>query len=185
MELLRGEPLSSRLRARGRMSAREAARIARQLASALGAAHEEGITHRDLKPDNVFLVPDPDMVGGERVKVLDFGIAKLAGDTSGGLRTRTGSVIGTPIYMAPEQCRGAGNVDHLADIYALGIMLFEMLCGRPPFAAAGLGELFAQHCSRSRRSRARSSPRSRPRSNSSCSRCWPKTRASARRAPPR
>ena len=146
MEFLDGEPLSERLRRMGRMSGAACARLLYQIAGALGAAHESGITHRDLKPDNIFIVPDPDVTSGERIKVLDFGIAKLAGDMSAGeVQTRTGAIIGTPRYMAPEQCRGAREVDHRADLYALGCIAFEMLCGRPPFLDKGLGELFAAH----------------------------------------
>src|SRR5207248_990205 len=133
MEFLDGQGLAGRIAARGRMPALEALSIARQIAGALSAAHGKSIVHRDLKPDNVFLVRDPEMPSGERIKLLDFGIAKLAGDTGiNAQKTRTGAVMGTPTYMAPEQCRGVG-VDHCADLYALGCILFEMLCGRPPF----------------------------------------------------
>lgn len=146
MEYLQGETLGERIQRHGRLPVSDAIRIVRQAASALSAAHHRGITHRDLKPPNVFLVRDPDVPGGERAKILDFGIAKLAKDnTSAGVRTRTGAIIGTPTYMAPEQCRGATEVDQRADIYALGCILYEMLCGRPPFTAQGLGDLFAQH----------------------------------------
>src|ERR1041384_6523921 len=107
--------------------------IARQIAGALAAAHAMGIVHRDLKPDNVFLVPDPDVPGGERIKLLDFGIAKLAVASSTTQRvTQTGVVVGTPTYMAPEQCRGVA-VDHRADLYALGCVIYEVCCGRPTF----------------------------------------------------
>jgi serine/threonine protein kinase len=143
MEMLDGEPLAARL-ARGRLHPAQAVRLMRQVARALAAAHGRGIIHRDLKPDNIHIVPDPEVTGGERTKILDFGIAKLA-DGHEGVRTRTGAVIGTPIYMSPEQCRGNVAVDHRADLYALGVIFFEMLCGRPPFASTGLGELFAEH----------------------------------------
>src|SRR5689334_4401433 len=101
MELLQGETLRAR-RARGPMPWSAALAITRQIAGALGAAHAKGIVHRDLKPDNIFLVPDPEVPGGERIKLLDFGIAKLAGQAVGQHMTRTGAVIGTPTYMAPE-----------------------------------------------------------------------------------
>ncbi len=146
MELLAGESLARRLGRRGRISVEEMLRLAKQLTGALGAAHAAGIVHRDLKPENIHLVPDPDVVGGERTKILDFGIAKLAGATHPEtLKTKTGSVIGTPTYMAPEQCRGLGDVDHRADIYSLACVLFEMLSGHPPFVSPASGELIAAH----------------------------------------
>ena len=143
MELLDGESLAARLQRERRLPQEDLVHIGRQIAGAVGAAHAKGIVHRDLKPDNVFLVPDADVMGGKRIKVLDFGIAKLAHSGPGAAKTRTGSIIGTPMYMSPEQCRGSGQVDHRTDIYALGCILFEMACGRPPFVAEGLGELLA------------------------------------------
>ena len=146
MELLEGEPLSKRIAARGRMPEVEAAQIARGIASALTAAHARGIVHRDLKPDNVFLVPDPDVPGGERPKVLDFGIAKLAdprGVPTSATQTAAGALMGTPLYMSPEQARAAGEIDMRADLYSLGCMLYEMVVGEPPFMAAGPGEIIA------------------------------------------
>ena len=147
MELLEGESLRDRLDREECIPWTRAVTIAKQVASALGAAHELGVVHRDLKPDNVYLVVDPDVVGGERAKVLDFGIAKLADDTgvANVFRTRTGSLIGTPVYMSPEQCRGAGEVDERTDIYSLGCVLYQMVCGRPPFVGAGHGDLIMMH----------------------------------------
>jgi serine/threonine protein kinase len=142
MELLDGEPLGERLRRRGRLTEVEAENIGRQIAGALRAAHASGIVHRDLKPDNVFLVPDPDG-RSERVKVLDFGVAKLTDVVGGARQTQTGALMGTPLYMAPEQARAAGAIDHRADLYSLGCMLYEMLVGRPPFVAEGAGEIIA------------------------------------------
>jgi serine/threonine-protein kinase len=145
MEFLDGETLAKRRYRVGRMDPRRSLVFARQIAGALAAAHELGIVHRDLKPENIFVVPDPEVHGGERIKLLDFGIAKLQngfGDTS---RTQTGSVLGTPAYMAPEQCRGAGTVDARADLYALGCVTYELLVGRPPFVADGAGDLIAHH----------------------------------------
>jgi serine/threonine-protein kinase len=144
MELLVGESVERRLARLGRLPVPDAVRVARQIATTLAAAHAAGIVHRDIKPDNLFLVRDPEAETGERIKVLDFGIAKLAsvGTTS---RTSTGVVMGTPLYMSPEQCRGAGGVDHRADIYALGCVLFHAVCGRPPFDAEGAGEVIARH----------------------------------------
>lgn len=144
MEYLDGQPLSARMRHGHRFDQARALDIAWQIADGLRAVHECGIVHRDLKPDNLFLVPDPAAVDGERVKILDFGIAKLT-ETQDGVKTRTGAVMGTPIYMSPEQCRGAGEVDHRADLYSLGCILFQMLCGRPPFRGAGAGDVIAAH----------------------------------------
>src|SRR5689334_8160480 len=144
MELLQGETLRAR-RKRGRMPWPTALSVTRQIAGALAAAHAKGIVHRDLKPDNVFLVPDPEVSGGERIKLLDFGIAKLAVDLSSTVTvTQTGAVIGTPTYMAPEQCRGVA-VDHRADLYALGCVIYELCCGRPPFRGEGTGDVLAAH----------------------------------------
>jgi len=147
MELLEGESLAGRMARDRRLAPAVAVRIVQRIASALGAAHARGIVHRDLKPDNVFLVPDPDHPDEERVKILDFGIAKLV-ETAGGRResrTRTGAVLGTPLYMSPEQADGAKSVDFRADIYALGVVAYEMLCGEPPFIAEGYGHILAMH----------------------------------------
>ncbi|MBI5482742.1 MAG: serine/threonine protein kinase [Deltaproteobacteria bacterium] len=145
MEFLEGESLSARLRRERQLPLAVLCAITRGVAIAVGAAHHAGIVHRDLKPDNIFLVPDPEQAFGVRVKVLDFGIAKLAssgpmGPTS---KTRTGAVMGTPMYMSPEQCRGAGQVDHRCDIYSLGCIMYEMACGRTPFVKEGVGEIIA------------------------------------------
>jgi eukaryotic-like serine/threonine-protein kinase len=140
MERLRGEDLETRLR-RGPLALDRAIVFLRQTAGAIGAAHERGIVHRDLKPANLFIVEDPDVVGGERVKVLDFGIAKLTADTGAG---RTQGVFGTPAYMSPEQCASTGAVDARADLYSLGCIFYELGCGRPPFGHGGL-ELIAAH----------------------------------------
>jgi hypothetical protein len=144
MELLEGEPLSEPI-ARGPMDLARVALIADQMCRALEAAHAKGIVHRDLKPQNVQLVTKAD--GSLQVKILDFGVAKILASAEGleAAKTRTGLLMGTPLYMSPEQCRGTGPIDCRADIYALGVMLFEMLAGRPPFVADGLGELFAMH----------------------------------------
>lgn len=144
MEYLEGESLAARVR-RGRSTVTATLMIVRAIARALQAAHQLGIVHRDLKPDNVFLVPDAELPSGERVKLLDFGIAKLASGITETSHTRTGTVMGTPTYMAPEQCRGAGSVDHRADLYALGCIAYQMLCGQPPFVAEGAGEIIARH----------------------------------------
>jgi serine/threonine protein kinase len=135
LELVDGETLSARLRARA-LSVREALIIARQLADALDAAHEKGIVHRDLKPANISLTRD------DVVKVLDFGLAKTSAAASTGdmadaptatvAATRDGAVLGTAPYMSPEQARGK-SVDRRTDIWAFGCVLFEMLTGRAAF----------------------------------------------------
>jgi len=147
MEFLDGESLATRLRRVPRLSVGEALKHARQTASALTAAHAVSIVHRDLKPDNLFVVPDTQNPGQERIKVLDFGIAKLRPEFAPGTaRTGVGALMGTPAYMSPEQCMGkTTEIDHRADIYALGIILHEMLCGQPPFVGQSFGELFLQH----------------------------------------
>ena len=145
MEHLTGESMQARLR-NGRLPAPEAVRLVQQTAMAMAVAHAAGIIHRDLKPDNLFLVRDPVVAGGERIKILDFGIAKLLGDDHGNpARTRSGMIMGTPTYMSPEQCRGAGDIDHRTDIYALGCVLFHLLCGRLPFLARTPGDMIAAH----------------------------------------
>jgi serine/threonine protein kinase len=145
MEYIEGETLKQRIQKRGILPLENAMRIARSVAGAVGAAHAHGIIHRDLKPDNIFLVPDPEMPGGERIKVLDFGLAKLSEDQGATLDTQAGIVLGTPAYMSPEQCDGNGNIDARADQYALGCILYELLCGRPPFASDSPMELFKAH----------------------------------------
>jgi serine/threonine-protein kinase len=147
MEFLEGEGLQARVDRMGRLPADQVLRFSRQAAGALGAAHDAGIIHRDLKPDNIHIVPDREITGGERVKVLDFGIAKLTGTSSGpgSHKTRTGAMMGSPMYMSPEQCRGAGEVDARADIYSLGCVMYHIATGRTPFEAEGVGEIIAKH----------------------------------------
>ena len=144
MEFLEGEPLNDRLKRLGLLPASDALRITRQAAGSLAAAHARGIVHRDLKPDNLFMVRDPEAPGGERPKILDFGIAKLGNDQNR-MRTQTGALMGTPVYMSPEQCRGAGTVDHRSDIYSLGCVLYHLIVGRPPFDMEGMGEIISAH----------------------------------------
>jgi predicted Ser/Thr protein kinase len=145
MELCEGESLTQRIRRERDMPLATVLAIAKHIASTLGAAHAAGIVHRDLKPDNVFVIDDPDIAGGKRIKLLDFGIAKLASADDAPSRTRTGVIMGTPYYMSPEQCRGAGQVDHRTDLYALGCILFEMVCGRIPFRGEGTGDIIGAH----------------------------------------
>ncbi len=147
MEFLEGESLAARLDRVRPLPVDQGVEIALQTASALAAAHSKGIVHRDLKPDNLFLVPDEMVGNGERVKVLDFGIAKLRDDMRGSsMKTRTGAIMGTAAYMSPEQCQGLiEKLDHRTDVYALGIILFEMLCGGPPFISEGFGDIIIMH----------------------------------------
>lgn len=147
MEFLKGDTLGQKLKANGgKLGVPEVVRISRQIAAALAAAHEKGVIHRDLKPDNIMLIsdPDPEAPGRIRVKLLDFGIAKVAAELNqGAAQTAADVVMGTPKYMAPEQCRGAGNVDDKADVYSLGVIMYEMLVGKPPFTGAQ-GEILAK-----------------------------------------
>jgi eukaryotic-like serine/threonine-protein kinase len=142
MQLLEGESLRRRLSRIRRFGVEHALAIVAQAASALTAAHRQGIVHRDLKPDNLYLVPDAAAPYRDLVKVLDFGIAKLRPEFAGPLvRTQTGSILGTPAYMSPEQCRGMTEIDHRSDVYSLGIILYEMLCGELPFFSERQGDL--------------------------------------------
>jgi serine/threonine-protein kinase len=148
MAYLEGETLAARLERSGALSWREACATARQIAHGLEAAHRHRIVHRDVKPANVMLVADPNAppeTAPSVVKLLDFGVAKLLRDTQSRARTSPGQLLGTPEYMAPEQCGGDGNVDGRTDVYALGCVLFEMICRRPPFFARRLSELILAH----------------------------------------
>ena len=151
MEQLEGESLWTLLRRERMLPVDRLVDIGRQIASTLAAAHAASIVHRDLKPANLFLVDDPAMPFGWRVKVLDFGIAKLTDDNSvQSLSTVPGRLLGTPAYMAPEQCRGAECVDWRADVYALGCILFEMATGDPPFGRRGsMAEMMTAHMGKS------------------------------------
>jgi eukaryotic-like serine/threonine-protein kinase len=144
MEFLQGEALSDQLKRQAPLDAGRALGIAAQVADALGASHQHGIIHRDLKPENIFLINRSHT--SDFVKVLDFGLAKLTqGEEKVTHKTRTGSVMGTPYYMAPEQCEGRPNIDHRADIYSLGVILFEMLTAKVPFGGDGYGEIIVKH----------------------------------------
>lgn len=145
MELLDGQTLTQRLQqSSGRLSVPSAIQIGVQLASTLAAAHSKGIIHRDLKPDNVMLILDDAAIAGERVKILDFGIAKLQlAMGSEAKLTQAGSTLGTPGYMAPEQLRDAGDASEKSDVYGLGAVLYHLLAGRPPHTASSVAELIA------------------------------------------
>jgi serine/threonine-protein kinase len=142
MELLEGESLSQSLRRRGqRVSQAEAVSITCDILSILAAVHARGIIHRDLKPENIFL---EDCEGGCTVKILDFGIAKAVSDQHVGRLTQTGTVVGTPYYMAPEQARGARGVDHRIDLWAVGAILYEILVGHVPYEGETYNEVLAR-----------------------------------------
>ena len=156
MEYLQGESLERRIEARGGPFPQdEAANIALQVARALAAAHDKHIVHRDLKPGNIMFVPDPVNPGLDWVKVLDFGIAKVRGPVDAAERTPSdlakteeqtgqGTRMGTPLYMAPEQHGGAEDADGRADVFSLGVMLYEMLAGKTPFRNNSLSLLIAK-----------------------------------------
>ncbi len=151
MELLRGESLRDYIERVGSIGRDEAGALGifRQIASALEAAHAQEIIHRDLKPDNVYLHVSEEMSPTEPIaKVLDFGIAKLMGRGEGGTKTRTGQLLGTPMYMSPEQCRGVKQIDRRSDVYSLGCIMYEVFCGNAPFLDEGFGDLIIAHVSR-------------------------------------
>jgi serine/threonine protein kinase len=147
MELLEGVSLGKVQRLHGGLEIPRVLSIVVQVCDALQAAHSEGIVHRDLKPDNIFLCPDGN--GGEVVKLLDFGVAKLLATEDSGevaYRTAAGSVVGTPAYMSPEQAGGM-PVDPRSDVYSLGTILYELICGQPVFDCKSFGEFVAKHLS--------------------------------------
>jgi eukaryotic-like serine/threonine-protein kinase len=130
MGFVDGESLGARLKRRGRLPIEEVRRIMKETADALGLAHTMGVIHRDVKPDNILLDGTR-----RRVMVTDFGIAKALSEVGTGTLTGTGVAIGTPTYMSPEQAAGEGEIDHRSDLYALGVVAYEMLTGRVPFKA--------------------------------------------------
>jgi serine/threonine-protein kinase len=143
MEYLEGRNLASILGREHRLDIMRALHVGAQIASALGAAHEAGVMHRDLKPDNVMLtlrLGDPDFV-----KLLDFGLAKMfAADTVSAVQTAAGVLLGTPQYMSPEACESKPNIDYRTDIYALGVLLFQMMTGVLPFDGQSMGEVLVK-----------------------------------------
>jgi serine/threonine-protein kinase len=145
MEYLDGKTLARALEEEGRLEPRRAARIMAQICGSLHEAHGQGVVHRDLKPENIFLTQRGGQ--GEFVKVLDFGIAKIR-DIGAGNKletiTRQGAIFGTPQYMSPEQIKGA-DLDARSDVYALGVMLYQMLSGVLPFKAATAVEMLTKH----------------------------------------
>ena|GEM_PF-1239988 len=146
MELVRGESLRDLLRREVKLDVRRAVSIMRDVCAGVAAAHRRGIVHRDIKPDNVIVVPADEDSPTERVKVVDFGIAKLRDMAADNTLTAAGTVVGTPFYMSPEQCKGE-HLDARADVYSLGALLYEMLAGEPPFTAPTLTGIIIKHIS--------------------------------------
>lgn len=142
MELLEGEDLADRLE-RGPLEIDEAVEIATQTGDALEAAHDAGIVHRDLKPENIFITQKK---GRDFIKVLDFGISKIKSPDHTDVKlTATDQIVGTPLYISPELARGVAAVDHRTDIYALGVIVYEMVTGTPPFAGQNHFQLLYKH----------------------------------------
>lgn len=140
MELLDGAPLSDLIKQP--MAPERLVDILIQTGHGLAAAHQKGIIHRDMKPENIFVTRGED--GRDVPKLLDFGIAKVAGGEGQNHLTRTGTIFGTPFYMSPEQALGQ-NVDHRADVYAMGVIMFEMFCGEVPFTGESFMGILTQH----------------------------------------
>ncbi len=141
MELLEGETLETRLE-RGALEAPLVCAVIAQVAAAVDHAHALGVVHRDLKPDNFFLLAGE---GPPRVKVLDFGFAKVLGGLHrDGLKTASNALLGTPLYMAPEQVRSSATVDPRADLWSLGVVAYELLAGEAPFTGRSPADLFVE-----------------------------------------
>lgn len=147
MEYLSGETLEERAVVRGRLDLIEMSVIVSQVARGLSKAHELGIVHRDLKPENIFLTDSPD--DDEQVaKVVDFGIAKFTEGSPVGMSssTRTGTLLGTPVYMSPEQARGLRDIDQRSDLWAMGVVVYRCVTGRLPFEGQAVGDIVVKIC---------------------------------------
>ncbi|MGZ3449956.1 MAG: protein kinase domain-containing protein [Polyangiales bacterium] len=143
MEFLDGEPLSKRIERLGHMSPGQLLPLMRQVLEGLGAAHAASIIHRDLKPDNIFILRQK-AGRADYVKIIDFGISKFSSDQQSMGMTRTGTMMGTPLYMSPEQANGSSEADARSDIYAIGMIMYEALSGSTPFTAKSFNELLFQ-----------------------------------------
>ncbi len=148
MSFVEGESLRNRLSREGQLPLEDALRIARDVAAALSYAHEHGVIHRDVKPENILLAGYPPARGSSsdwRVFLADFGIAKAVDAAASDRLTETGLALGTPAYMSPEQASADGSVDQRSDLYALGCVLYEMVAGQPPFTGATARAVMARH----------------------------------------
>src|ERR687886_2446940 len=142
MAFVRGDNLAKRIHDAGRLGVEEARRVVREVADALAYAHARGVVHRDIKPDNILL----DAETG-RAMVTDFGIARAVTEGQDSRLTATGMALGTPTYMSPEQAAGERQIDGRSDLYSLGVVAYQMLCGEPPFTAASTPAMLVKHIS--------------------------------------
>lgn len=144
MEFLDGPDLLAVLKSGGPLPWRRAFALAEQICSALHAAHQAGIIHRDVKPENFVLIENEATHGRDFVKVLDFGVAKLTDPELAAVQTRTGVNVGTPEYMAPEQCEGL-ELDGRVDVYGVGVLIYQLVVGKPPFEGSDEYEVLSKH----------------------------------------
>ena len=142
MEYLCGETLTDFIEREGQVRPGRAISLVIQIVSGLGAAHLRGVVHRDLKPDNLFLITTPE--GREQVKILDFGISKVLDSSQHATLTHTGTVMGTPVYMSPEQARGSKDVDERTDIWSAGVIMYQLLSGRRPYDGDSYNEVLSK-----------------------------------------
>jgi serine/threonine-protein kinase len=148
MELLHGETLHHRIHQKGPIPLVEAVKMITQVCRALAKAHQLGIIHRDIKPENIFLAEAEDDDGEYIVKVLDFGVARVQSPSQDEASTATGALVGTPLFMSPEQARGLRSIDHRTDLYSLGLVAYTMLTGNLPFTSESFTDLIVQICTR-------------------------------------